>query len=96
MASLEAMASGVPLVATDVPATNELVRDGENGLLVPLDDPKAVARATERVFSDAALRRKLIAGGLETAKRFSLEKVVESHLKMYAEAVMKARDDRKP
>ena len=85
MAALEAMAAGVPLVATDVPGTRELVRDGENGLLVPLDDPEAVARVTGRLFDEPALRRRLVAGGLETADRHGVARIVAQHLARYRE-----------
>ncbi|MCX7804241.1 MAG: glycosyltransferase family 4 protein [Planctomycetota bacterium] len=91
LAAVEAMASGVPIVATDVPALNELVRDGYNGLLVPLDDPEATAATTERIFSDDALRGRLIGGGLETARRFALEEVVRSHIGIYEETIGRKR-----
>ena len=55
---LEAAAMGRPLVATDVPGCREIARDGENALLVPPDDPAALATALERLAADAELRRR--------------------------------------
>lgn len=55
---LEAAAMARPLVATDVPGCREIAREGENALLVPPDDAEALARALERLASDAALRRR--------------------------------------
>lgn len=56
---LEAAASARPLVATDVPGCRALVRDGHNGLLVPLGDVGALADALERLAVDPALRLRL-------------------------------------
>ena len=56
---LEAMALGVPCVATDVTGIPELVRDGDTGLCVPQRDPAALAAALQRLLDDADLRADL-------------------------------------
>ncbi|HWI25966.1 MAG TPA: glycosyltransferase family 4 protein [Stellaceae bacterium] len=53
---LEAAAMARPLIASDVPGCREVARDGLNALLVPPDEPEALARALERLASDAELR----------------------------------------
>lgn len=53
---LEAAACGLPIITTDTPGCREVVRDGENGILVTPRDPNAVADAIEKLASDAALR----------------------------------------
>lgn len=59
-ALMEAMACGVPCVATDCDfGPGELIRDGENGLLVPVEDPAALAEAMSRIADDNVLARKL-------------------------------------
>jgi glycosyltransferase involved in cell wall biosynthesis len=58
---LEALAVGSPVIATSVGGVPEVVRDGENGLLVPAHDPQALARAIRRFFADEALRAQLAA-----------------------------------
>ena len=60
---VEAMAAGVPVVATDAPGIRDVVRHGENGLLVPVGRPYAIAAAIERIRSDDPLRHRLIDGG---------------------------------
>lgn len=55
---MEAAACGRPLIATDVPGCREIVVDGDNGLLVPPDDPAALAAALERIATDAAFRQR--------------------------------------
>jgi glycosyltransferase involved in cell wall biosynthesis len=56
---LEAMASGLPVVSTDVVGVRDCVRPDENGVLVPPADPSALATGIRRVLDDAALRRRL-------------------------------------
>jgi len=59
MAAIESQAMGVPVVASTVGGIPEVVVDGETGLLVPPDDPPALARALIRVLSDRELRQRL-------------------------------------
>jgi glycosyltransferase involved in cell wall biosynthesis len=66
---LEAMAAGLPVVATDVGGVAEAVEDGETGFLVPAADSEALAGALERLVSDADLRRRLGAAGRARALR---------------------------
>jgi glycosyltransferase involved in cell wall biosynthesis len=60
---IEAMALGAPVVATRVGGVPEIITDGEHGLLVPPDDPAALAEAIDRLLGDAALRARLGAAG---------------------------------
>ncbi len=63
MSLMEAAACGRPLIATDVPGCREIARPGRNGLLVPPDDPQALADAIGRLAADADLRCRLGAAG---------------------------------
>lgn len=75
IALLEAMALGKPIVATAVNGIPEAIRDGENGLLVPSEDPAALAEALRRLGRDPALRRKLGDG----ARKSYLERYMPEH-----------------
>ena len=66
---MEAMSSGVPVVASGISGIPELVEDGVSGLLVPPRDPQALADALERLHEDAAWRRQLGQGGRDTVLR---------------------------
>jgi glycosyltransferase involved in cell wall biosynthesis len=66
---LEAMAAGLPVVATDVGGVAEAVVDGETGILVPAANPQAFAGALERLLADVELRRRLGAAGRARALR---------------------------
>lgn len=66
--ALEAMAAGVPLVASAVGGITESVVDGDSGLLAPPGDPAALADALQRVLADPALASRLSAGGRARAR----------------------------
>lgn len=61
--ALTSFAAGIPIVASNISGTNEAVYDGTSGLLVPAGDDAALARAVGRLFRDAALKDRLVAGG---------------------------------
>lgn len=85
---VEAMAAGLPVVATRGGGSAEIVVDGVTGLLVPPDDPLAMARALERLAADPALRLALGAAGRERARSvYSLEACVAGVLRSYEAAM---------
>jgi len=85
MSILEAMAAGLPVVASAVGGVPELVVDGETGLLVPPGDERALAAALARIVGDASLRTRLGAAGRARAEeRFALELFRARHIELYA------------
>ena len=72
---VEAMAAGVPVVASDIAGYREVVRDGVDGLLVPPGDPSALAAAIRRVLSEPELAATLKAAGRSRAEAFSWQVV---------------------
>jgi len=74
---LEAMAAGVPVVATEVDGTPEIISDGVNGFLVPARDSQKLANALKKLLADSALRLTLSERGYETVcNRFSVKRMV--------------------
>lgn len=67
LVSLEAMASGVPVIAADAGGLRESVRDMHNGIIVPPDDAGALSAAIVRLAMETPLRRRLACGARETA-----------------------------
>lgn len=65
VATMEAMAMGLPVVVSRVGGVHELVRDGVDGVMVPPENPSAIAEAIERVGRDAALAARMGASGCE-------------------------------
>jgi glycosyltransferase involved in cell wall biosynthesis len=72
---VEALAAGTPVIATTVGGVAEIVRDGENGLLVPPEDPVALAAAVRRYLGDDALQKRLRATASASVERFAPEHV---------------------
>jgi len=76
---VEAMACGVPVVATSSPGTKEVVTSGVDGLLVDRHEPAAVAAALARVLTDGALRRELSEGARRSAERFAVPAIAGAY-----------------
>lgn len=81
---VEAWQTNVPLVACAAAGPAAYVKDGKNGLMVPIDDPSAFALALSRTIEDKALRAVLISGGHETYEaEFTKAKIVEAYKGLY-------------
>ena len=89
---LEAMACGVPVVATRVGGTPEVVVDDESGLLVPAGDPVALAEAIDRLLVDPVLRTRLANAGLQrVSERFSMRRMVADTEELYESMAQRRR-----
>lgn len=81
---LEAMASGLPVIATRVGGNGELVEDGRTGILVPAADPETLADALRRLAADPNRAGAMGRDGRETAlRRFSMESMTRSYQAVY-------------
>ncbi|HIG53990.1 MAG TPA: glycosyltransferase family 4 protein [Candidatus Handelsmanbacteria bacterium] len=80
---LEAQACGIPVVATAVGGTPELVRDGETGLLIEPDNSQALDAAIDRLRSDDALRDRLVEAGRAQAERLTWSASAEQMAEIY-------------
>lgn len=87
-ALLEAAALGRALIATDVPGCREVARPGVNGLLVPVDDPPALARAIATLAGDPAMRAGFAAAGRRLVEQvFSSDRIGSMTAAIYREAI---------
>jgi glycosyltransferase involved in cell wall biosynthesis len=81
---LEAAACGRPIIATDVPGCREIARQNINALLVPVENPRALAAAIRRLAHDSELRRQLGAAGRQLAEReFSNARIGQEIVALY-------------
>ncbi|HHV61375.1 MAG TPA: glycosyltransferase family 4 protein [Firmicutes bacterium] len=80
---MEAMAAGKPTVATSVRGNCDLVRDGVNGFLVPLGDPKSLAKALIRLLVDKDLAQRMGMAGREMIQEYSLDRILQEMWDIY-------------
>jgi len=83
LAVLEALASGVPVIASGIEPMTEYLRDRENSLLVPPTDSGQVASLIIELAEDGELRRRLALRGRETAEEYSWENAALGHVRFY-------------
>jgi phosphatidylinositol alpha-mannosyltransferase len=84
---LEAMAVGLPVVATDIPGFAQVIRTGRNGILVRRDDPVGLASAINLLVTDPELRDRLAQNAHRNAQDYAWEKVVDQVEQVYGEAL---------
>ena len=90
-AIIEALAAGCPVVATPVGGVPEVIIDRETGVLVPLDQPDALAASVQELRGDAALRKRLSEAGLARARGNYHQTVVIARLEtLYQELALEA------
>ena len=88
LAMLEAMAVGLPVVATDIPGNRGLVTHQENGLLVPTQDVESLSAAIERLLDDRQLAARLAdAARRQVQEHFSVAGMVDRHLELFEDLV---------
>jgi glycosyltransferase involved in cell wall biosynthesis len=82
---LEAMAMGLPVVATDVTGTKDIVANGKNGLLVPFGDVAAFRSALQKIKADPKLFSDLSKKSHKMASQYSWPKIAEQFNGLYEE-----------
>ncbi len=87
IATLEAMASGQPIVAVDAGALGELCHDGVNGFLTELDNDKQVAESIKKIITDAELRDKFSRASLEIAREHDIEHTLDRFEQIYRDVI---------
>lgn len=90
---LEALATGAPVVASNIPGYAGVITNGETGMLADRKDPHSLALAIVRVLADADLRQRLIANGLEHVKQFSWPRVAEQVIQVYERGLAMRRSE---
>jgi glycosyltransferase-like protein len=91
LVALEALAAGLPLVASDIDVFRGFLTDGESALLTSVGDPGALAAALARATDDGELRARLRRGGRDVVGRFSWDASAAAHERAYQRAGSLAR-----
>jgi glycosyltransferase involved in cell wall biosynthesis len=86
LVGLEAMAAGTPVVSTGAGGLGDYMRDDVNALVVPPENPGALAAAVVRILGDEALRHRLRVEGLATAARYDVAATAAALARFYVEA----------
>ena len=86
MSLLEAMAAGLPVVASEAGGIPEVVTDGREGFLVPPGDVQAIGSRLHRLAADSALRARLGELALARARAFDLKSTIDGYLREYRKA----------
>jgi len=84
---IEALASGIPIIATSVGSNGELIENNKNGVLVIPGRPDLLAKAMLELILNKELRRRFSKNGSDTAKKFSIEACTEGYLKLYFDLI---------
>jgi L-malate glycosyltransferase len=82
---LEALAAGLPIVATKVGGNPEIIEDGVSGILVPKGDAEGFAEAVLSLLRDPAKRTRMSVAARERVKDFSIEAAAAAHKRLYTE-----------
>ena len=92
----EAQAHSLPVIATDCLGPKRLIQNGENGLLVPRDDPRARAAAIDRLTSSPDLAKKLAKSGFESAGRYLIKNIQNTYVSFLTDSISKLEKSRIP
>lgn len=89
ISTVEAMMAGVPIIATRSGGPEEILSDGETGLLIPIKDPGAIVSAIERL-KEPALRQRVTEKARENAQeRFSLASMLQAYQRLYQQFIQR-------
>lgn len=81
---IEALACGVPVIATDCESgPSEIIENEKNGLLIPVEDEKALKEAMERLFHDKELHMKLKINARRSVKKYDIKNIVQDWIKLF-------------
>jgi phosphatidyl-myo-inositol alpha-mannosyltransferase len=93
---LEAMAAGAPIVASDIPGYRDVLEHGEQGLLVPPQDPDAIAEALIRLLGDAEVCARMRMCGQAKARWYDWPRIAAQVLDYYADVLERRADEPTP
>ena len=91
IATMEAMASGLPIVAAKVMALPELVQDGKNGYLFEEGDTHSLAEGIIKILKNPSLKKKMSESSLRIIRQHDIKNTINSYQKVYKQLVLSAK-----
>lgn len=93
-ALVEAMASGLPVISTDFPTgvARELIRDEENGYVIPVGDRKKLSQAMVKIISNEEIQKKMSINNVKLREQLNVNNIVGKWNKLFMETIMKEKD----
>ena len=85
---VEAMACGVPVIATQSGGIPEIMTHLQNGMLVPENDASAISEAVKKILHDESLKKRIVAEGLKRAEQFGIDLHVERMVKIFNDVMV--------
>ena len=92
-ALIEALAAGAVCIATDIPGNQDIIVNGENGILVPPGDVESLANAIQLLLGDREMSKRISMNGAVYAKRFSFARIVQKEIELIDEVLSESRAD---
>lgn len=86
---LDAQAAGLPVIASKTGGIPQIIQNEITGILVPVDEPKILAKQIIRLQKNDKLRKNLSQAALESVKQFSIEKTIDKHISLYRKLITK-------
>jgi glycosyltransferase involved in cell wall biosynthesis len=80
---LEAMASGAPIIASDIGGIREIISSGKNGILFKSEDADSLSKQILSLYLDVELRKKISHNAMITAEKYSWEKIADKYISFY-------------
>ena len=87
LVSIEAIACGLPLVVTDVPGNEDIVRDNKCGLIVKNQDPANMARGLHELLTDDRARHTYAGNALTGARNYDWTHIADQYIKVYEKVI---------
>ena len=94
IALLEAMAMGLPIVATDVAGNRALIRDGDGGILCEFGKPAAIAKGLAHLIGDQQFYRRMSGASLARGQKYSLSRTADLHIDLYESLIARRQHSR--
>jgi glycosyltransferase involved in cell wall biosynthesis len=92
---IEAMAADLPIITTDGPGCRDVVRNGADGLMVPVKDGKALSEAMVKILHDQNLRESLVSKSKERALQFNWSKISGKYVSLFENVIEKKKAEKK-